>query len=251
MSSPHHSNPERTTGKILFSYMTLLSLIALACVSVMTVAGLGSKLYHGQIKPIGLMSLTGIVVKASHHTSPIVVPERTPAEQAPAEQTPVKQSIQTQPVVTPAIAQIDEQVVEQPQTLAAPQPRLLNAVVNNTPRNTVTFNDRPLRKVKTIRMLVTAYSPDARSCGKWADGRTASGYSVWTNGMKLVAADTKILPFGSIITVPGYHDGKPVPVLDRGGKIKGMRLDVLYPTHEIALQWGKHYLDVDVWEYAD
>lgn len=113
------------------------------------------------------------------------------------------------------------------------------------------FDGRPLRKVKTIRMRVTAYSPDARSCGKWADGITASGYSVWTNGMKLVAADTDRMPFGTIVSVPGYHGGVPVQVLDRGGAIKGKRLDVLYPTHERALQWGVQHLDVDVWEYAD
>ncbi|MEO1235715.1 MAG: 3D domain-containing protein [Planctomycetota bacterium] len=114
-----------------------------------------------------------------------------------------------------------------------------------------TFDGRPLRPVKTLRMLTTAYSPDARSCGKWADGITASGYSVWTNGMKLVAADTSLLPFGTIVTVPGYNGGRPVPVLDRGGVIKGARLDVLYPTHERALQWGAQRLDVTVWEYAD
>lgn len=114
-----------------------------------------------------------------------------------------------------------------------------------------TFDGRPLRPVKTMRMLTTAYSPDAQSCGIWADGITASGYSVWTNGMKLIAADTKLLPFGTIITVPGYNDGRPVPVLDRGGAIKGFRLDVLYPTHERALQWGAQRLDVTVWEYAD
>ena len=102
-----------------------------------------------------------------------------------------------------------------------------------------------------MSMHVTAYSPDARSCGKWADGRTASGFSVWTNGMKLVAADTKVLPFGTVITVPGYNGGQPVPVLDRGGQIKGARLDVLYPTHEIARIWGRRDLEVAVWEYAD
>ena len=113
------------------------------------------------------------------------------------------------------------------------------------------FDGRPLRKVRTIRMRVTAYSPDGRSCGKWADGITASGYSVWTNGMKLAAADTRILPFKTVITVPGYNDSRPIPVLDRGGKIKGHRLDVLYPTHARALQWGTQWLDVDIWEYAD
>ncbi|MCC6680840.1 MAG: 3D domain-containing protein [Phycisphaeraceae bacterium] len=120
-----------------------------------------------------------------------------------------------------------------------------------TPMPPASFDGRPLKAVGKINMLVTAYSPDARSCGKWADGKTASGYSVWTNGMKLVAADTRILPFGSIISVPGYNGGQPVQVLDRGGKIKGNRLDVLYPTHEIARRWGVQRLTVTVWKYAD
>ncbi len=114
-----------------------------------------------------------------------------------------------------------------------------------------TYDGRPIKPVRTIRMLVTAYSPDERSCGRFADNITASGYSVWTNGMKLVAADTRLLPFRTIISVPGYNGGKPVPVLDRGGKIKGRRLDVLYPTHAIAKRWGARWLTVTVWDYAD
>jgi len=113
------------------------------------------------------------------------------------------------------------------------------------------FNGRPIRPVRKLTMVVTAYSPDERSCGKWADGITASGYSVWTNGMKLVAADTSILPFGSLISVPGYDGENVVPVLDRGGAIKGMRLDVLYPSHERARRWGVQELEVTVWDYAD
>ena len=100
-------------------------------------------------------------------------------------------------------------------------------------------------------MTVTAYSPDERSCGASADGITASGFSVWTNGGRMVAADTSLLPFGTLVSVPGYDNGSPVPVLDRGGAIKGRRLDVLYGTHGVARQWGVQSLDVDVWEYAD
>lgn len=113
------------------------------------------------------------------------------------------------------------------------------------------YDGRAIRPVKTIYMTVTAYSPDERSCGDSADGITASLKSVWTNGMKMVAADTKLLPFGSLITVPGYDEGRVVPVLDRGGAIKGKRLDVLYPTHEIAMQWGVRRLPITVWEYVE
>jgi len=113
------------------------------------------------------------------------------------------------------------------------------------------FDGRPIRPARTIWMTVTAYSPDERSCGKWADGRTATNHSVWTNAMRLVAADTRLLPFGSLVSVPGYADGEVVPVLDRGGAIKGRRLDVLYPTHQIARKWGVRRIPVVVWEYAD
>jgi 3D (Asp-Asp-Asp) domain-containing protein len=113
------------------------------------------------------------------------------------------------------------------------------------------FNGRPIRPARTIRMKVTGYSPDARSCGDSADGITASGYSVWTNGGRMVAADTKVLPFGSLVSIPGYDSATPVPVLDRGGAIKGNRLDLLFPTHEQAREWGVRTVEVVIWEYAD
>ncbi len=119
------------------------------------------------------------------------------------------------------------------------------------PAGTRWFNGRPIRPARTIWMTVTAYSPDHRSCGVFADGQTATLHSVWTNGMKLVAADTRVLPFGSMISVPGYASGDVVPVLDRGGKIKGHRLDLLFPTHAAARQWGVRKLPVVVYEYAD
>ena len=113
------------------------------------------------------------------------------------------------------------------------------------------YNGRPIRPVATLRMKVTAYSPDWRSCGESADGITASGYSVLTNGGYMVAADPRVLPLGSLVSVPGYDGGAVVPVLDTGGAIKGNRLDVLYPTHEVAMRWGVQEIDVTVWEYAD
>lgn len=113
------------------------------------------------------------------------------------------------------------------------------------------FNGRAVRPVRTMWMTVTGYSPDERSCGKWADGITASNKSVWTNAMQMVAADTRILPFGSLLSIDGYAGDQIVPVEDRGGAIKGMRLDLLYPTHEEALQWGIKHMPVTVWEYVE
>jgi len=119
------------------------------------------------------------------------------------------------------------------------------------------FNGRAVRPVRKAWMTVTAYSPDARSCGESADGRTATMHSVTTNGHALVAADPRVLPYGSMISVPGYDlhprtsEARIVPVLDCGGAIKGNRLDVLMPTHEQARRWGVRRVQVTIWGYAD
>jgi len=84
--------------------------------------------------------------------------------------------------------------------------------------------------------IATAYCPCKICCGPKACGVTASGHKI-RPGDKFVAAD-KSIPFGTLITVPGYNNGKPVPVLDRGGAIKGDHYDVFFPTHKEALKWG-------------
>ncbi|MFK7759766.1 MAG: 3D domain-containing protein [Phycisphaerales bacterium] len=113
------------------------------------------------------------------------------------------------------------------------------------------FDGKLIRPARVMYMTVTGYSPDARSCGIFADGKTATMNSVWTNGMKLVAADPTVLPYWSLISVPGYAKSEVVPVLDCGGAIKGNRLDLLYPTHKMALQWGVRQVPVTVWEYVE
>jgi 3D (Asp-Asp-Asp) domain-containing protein len=113
------------------------------------------------------------------------------------------------------------------------------------------FNGRPAKPAKTFEMTVTAYSPDAQSCGDSADGFTATMHSVETNGGHLVAADPTLLAYGSMLSIDGYASGQIVPVLDCGGAIKGKHIDLLFPTHEQARQWGVKKLTVTVWEYVD
>ena len=59
--------------------------------------------------------------------------------------------------------------------------------------------------------------------------------------------DTNVIPMYSLVVVPGYAGGAAVPVLDRGGAIKGNRLDVLLPTYEKAKDWGSRTLEVKVY----
>lgn len=95
-------------------------------------------------------------------------------------------------------------------------------------------------------MEVTAYCPCTHCCGPNAAGITASGLPVSHNQGRFVAADTSLLPFGSRLSIPGYHDAASVPVIDRGGAIRGHRLDVFFPTHEQAREWGRRWVLVTV-----
>ena len=93
-------------------------------------------------------------------------------------------------------------------------------------------------------MKVTAYCPCRKCCGRYSGGRTASGHTI-RQGDTFVAADGMHL-FGTEMVVPGYNDSRPVEVLDRGGAIRGNRLDVFFNSHHKAKQWGVKYLPVKV-----
>jgi 3D (Asp-Asp-Asp) domain-containing protein len=94
-------------------------------------------------------------------------------------------------------------------------------------------------------MEVTAYCPCKKCCGPRAQGITASGRPVSFNGGKFVAAD-RMFSFNTKLLIPGYADGQSVPVLDRGGAIKGNKLDVYFPSHQEAKQWGRRFIPVTV-----
>jgi len=96
----------------------------------------------------------------------------------------------------------------------------------------------------TVRMRVTAYCACPICCGKNADGYTACMHKI-RPGDTFVAADKKYA-FGTEMIVPGYNDGRPVFVKDRGRVITGERLDLFFDSHETALRWGVRYLDVQI-----
>jgi len=109
--------------------------------------------------------------------------------------------------------------------------------------NTESNTEQP-EEWEIIEMRVTAYCPCPSCCGEYSDGITACGYVIQP-GDTFVAADGRY-SFDTEMLIPGYSNSKPVKVLDRGGAIKGNRLDVFFATHDEALQWGVQYLEVNV-----
>jgi len=97
---------------------------------------------------------------------------------------------------------------------------------------------------QSVQMKVTAYCPCSKCCGSSADGITASNHRIQA-GDTFAAADRKY-PFGTKMIIPGYDNGRLVEVLDRGGAITGNHIDVFFPTHEQARQWGVKYINVSI-----
>jgi 3D (Asp-Asp-Asp) domain-containing protein len=83
---------------------------------------------------------------------------------------------------------------------------------------------------------VTAYCP-GRCCNDIWAGKTATGRSIrhYTDrGISIAAVDPSVIPLGSEFT----YAGTLYRAADVGGKIKGRRIDVLLPDHELTLEFG-------------
>lgn len=88
-------------------------------------------------------------------------------------------------------------------------------------------------------MKVTAYCPCSKCCGSYANGITAMGTTARAGH---TVAAPKGYSFGTKLLI----NGKVYVVEDRGGAIKGNRLDMYVNTHSEALRWGVKYLPVKV-----
>ncbi len=156
-----------------------------------------------------------------------------------ASQEDVKPVVAVAEAATPEVAPVKAapSIIQDVVTLAA-APELLVSFLQAAPAAPT---------VRTIEMEVTAYCPCKKCCGPKAQGLTASGKRVSHNDGQFVAAD-KRYKFGTKLLIPGYASGKSVEVLDRGGAIKGNKLDVYFPSHTEALKWGRQKLTVTVIE---
>ncbi len=89
-------------------------------------------------------------------------------------------------------------------------------------------------------VVATAYSNDPVSINvsKWRDGKTATMTEArWG----VVAVDPRVIPLGSKIFIEGMGW---FSAEDTGGKIKGNRIDIFYPSRKEALQFGKRKLKI-------
>jgi 3D (Asp-Asp-Asp) domain-containing protein len=109
-----------------------------------------------------------------------------------------------------------------------------NSTVKRASANTAAY--------KTITVKASAYTVNCKGCS----GITATGLNLKKNpSIKAIAVDPKVIPLGSKVYVEGY--GYAIAA-DKGGRIKGNRIDVFMPSKTKALQWGVKTVKVTVYK---
>ena len=110
---------------------------------------------------------------------------------------------------------------------------------NASPDYIYKLPDSLIKDLKYETYLATAYGANDSRDG--TDGIGAMGTEVHFGD---IAVDPDIIPLGSWVLIKGYGIFHAV---DTGGKIKGHRIDIAYPTHEEAIElWGTRYVQVAI-----
>lgn len=96
------------------------------------------------------------------------------------------------------------------------------------------------QKDKIFYVESTGYTATCKGCS----GVTALGIDLHKQSdIKLIAVDTNIIPLGTKVWVEGY--GYAIAG-DKGGAIKGNKIDVYFSSKEKALNWGRKQVKLKI-----
>lgn len=114
---------------------------------------------------------------------------------------------------------------------------------------TDTESEAPEKEPEWIDATATAYCPCEKCCGNWAKNRP-NGIVYTASGAKAkegvtIAADWSVYPPGTILYIEGL--GERI-VQDKGGAIKGQKIDVYFNKHQDALKFGRKKIKMYVVE---
>lgn len=134
---------------------------------------------------------------------------------------------------------ISEEIIKEPvERIVQVQSNVITSRASTTSRAEAAASSG--NSSSTVKIYkVTAYCPCSKCCGSHANGYTASGTKA-TAGRTIAAPSN--FAFGTKLII----NGKEYVVEDRGGAIKGNRIDMYVDSHAQALAWGVKYLPVEV-----
>lgn len=154
---------------------------------------------------------------------------------------------------------VGEQIVDKSKTMAIHSVEMISkflyfingdkAVAASSVESTLPIEEAiDFSKYPTKTVVATGYTAGVESTGKDENhpsyGITYSGVKVKRDLYSTIAADLDVFPIGTILFIPDYGYGV---VADKGGAIKGNKIDLYYETvDDVYAKWGKKTLDVYV-----
>jgi uncharacterized protein YabE (DUF348 family) len=129
----------------------------------------------------------------------------------------------------------EEKVIKEP----------INGIIEEGTRTTfVSSRGQVTRFVKALKMSATAYDATFESCGKHPDD---PNYGITYSGLRvrpgIVAVDPKVIPLGTYLYVEGYGEALAA---DKGGAIKGNKIDLYYESPKDVARFGRKTVKVYV-----
>ena len=119
-----------------------------------------------------------------------------------------------------------------------PKKQIVAVGTKETVYTMTTSRGREIRYTKVKQMVATAYYPGPESCGKYANGYTATGKKA---GFGVVAVDKRVIPLGTRLYIEGYGYAEAADV---GSAIRGDRIDLCFDTYREAKMFGKKTVKV-------
>jgi 3D (Asp-Asp-Asp) domain-containing protein len=108
------------------------------------------------------------------------------------------------------------------------------AVFEQATVNSAAAPARPVVKSDPVEFEATAY------CIR---GRTASGVPAQAG---VIAADTRLLPIGTVVHIQAGKYSGTYTVLDTGARLKGRRVDIFVPTRREAIRFGRRPIKLKI-----
>lgn len=101
-------------------------------------------------------------------------------------------------------------------------------------------------KRRKLIIQASAYISTCPGCS----GTTFTGYNVSNtieyNGLRVIAADTNIIPLYSIVRIDTNNESINAIVLDKGGAINGHKIDLLVNSYQEAINFGRQNVTVTI-----
>ena len=129
---------------------------------------------------------------------------------------------------------------------------LVPRIKQDTPTDPPTVEPVIEEETEWMIFKATAYCPCEKCCGKWAKNRHngivyTANREVAKEGVT-IAADWDVLSPGTEVEIEGIGTRK---VQDRGGAIRGNRIDIYFKTHEQALKFGVQEVQLRIIENVE